>query len=69
MSALLRCKALDNTNIVAIDSATSRLEQARKYGITKLIKAGNIGIKEKVFKMFPQGVDFCVDFFIRILRE
>lgn len=61
MAALLMCIALNKKNIVAIDNSEERLSQAKKFGIAITLNANDINLQDKIQKIFPCGIDFCIE--------
>ena len=61
ISAVIMLISMKVTNIIAIDVSQPKLELLKEWGVKNIIDAKNQNIKKEVNKIFPDGVDFCIE--------
>jgi S-(hydroxymethyl)glutathione dehydrogenase/alcohol dehydrogenase len=61
ISAVAMLLSMKVKNIVAIDISQAKLQLLKEWGVKNIIDANNQNIKKEVNKIYPDGVDFCIE--------
>ncbi len=61
LSAVLASKLLNIKDIVALDISNKKLKIAKKLGAKYIINTNNINFQKNMSKIFPNGVDLCIE--------
>ena len=60
MSAIAMLLSLNVKNIIAIDISAKKLELVKSWGVNQTIDASKSNIQELVYKIFPDGAEYCI---------